>query len=189
MENYDKEFLDFMKAKYRITLDDATDGQESQIITFAVAWNVWKHAKRIYSQNSEISISRFMSDDHSRLDYIFEEFRRSKKAGLASQLFLAFKMGMERHIRWEEEILFPLARRKLGKDTAMLDELILQHKRIRGSIRDISGRLDSRDAGLENDLEQLLAGHDKMEEEGMYPWIDDSIDEREKGEVLSRMKA
>ncbi|MDE1871355.1 MAG: hypothetical protein KGI06_03885 [Candidatus Micrarchaeota archaeon] len=48
MEKYDKEFLDYMEKKYRITLEKATRGREVEIITFAVAWNVWKQAKKLY---------------------------------------------------------------------------------------------------------------------------------------------
>ncbi len=47
---YDKEFLDYMKSKYHITVEDATNGSEREIITFNVAWDIWKQAKRIYSQ-------------------------------------------------------------------------------------------------------------------------------------------
>jgi hypothetical protein len=49
MEKYDKEFLDYMEDKYNITLEKAKTGREVEIVTFAVAWNVWKQAKKIYS--------------------------------------------------------------------------------------------------------------------------------------------
>ena len=52
MEDYDKEFLDFMKNKYKITLENATKGTEREIITFAVAWNVWKQAKKVYARDA-----------------------------------------------------------------------------------------------------------------------------------------
>ncbi|MGC8651802.1 MAG: hypothetical protein ACP5UH_00925 [Candidatus Micrarchaeia archaeon] len=50
MVEYDKEFLEYMKSKYHITLGNATNGTEREIITFAVAWDVWKEAKRVYTQ-------------------------------------------------------------------------------------------------------------------------------------------
>jgi hypothetical protein len=49
MEKYDKEFLDYMKNKYKITLEKATSGSEMEIVRFAIAWDVWKQAKKIYS--------------------------------------------------------------------------------------------------------------------------------------------
>ena len=53
MVEYDREFLDYMKSKYHITLENAANGSEKEIITFAVAWDVWKEAKRVYSQKRE----------------------------------------------------------------------------------------------------------------------------------------
>jgi hypothetical protein len=50
MGKYDKEFLDYMETKYRITVERATNGSEKERITFAVAWDVWKQAKKIYSR-------------------------------------------------------------------------------------------------------------------------------------------
>ncbi len=55
MEEYDKEFLDYMKSKYRITPEKAKNGREVDIITFAVAWNVWKQAKKIYFYPQRVS--------------------------------------------------------------------------------------------------------------------------------------
>ncbi len=53
MENYDKEFLDYMEKEYKITLAKATSGREVEITTFAIAWNVWKQAKKVYSHSKQ----------------------------------------------------------------------------------------------------------------------------------------
>ena len=53
MVDYDKEFLGYMERKYHIDLEKATSGTEREIITFAVAWDVWKEAKRVFSNNSQ----------------------------------------------------------------------------------------------------------------------------------------
>lgn len=188
MEQYDKEFLEYMKNKYKLTLDKATNGTEQQIITFAVAWNIWKQAKNLYCKTEKEDIAEFMSKDHSRLDYIFQEFRKSKSTGESRQLFMEFEAGIGRHIKWEEEILFPLVRQKLGDDSPMIDELELQHRRIMDDLTRISANLKARDTGIETDLERLLAGHDKMEEEGIYQWIDAYIDDKAKRAALSRMR-
>ncbi|MEM3178144.1 MAG: hypothetical protein QXT36_03100 [Candidatus Micrarchaeaceae archaeon] len=37
MVEYNKEFLDYMRSKYKITIEGATHGTEREIITFAVA--------------------------------------------------------------------------------------------------------------------------------------------------------
>ncbi len=48
MKKYDKEFLDYMEKKYKINLEKATKGSEMEIIRFAIAWDVWKQAKKTY---------------------------------------------------------------------------------------------------------------------------------------------
>ena len=50
MADYDKEFLGYMKEKYHITIEKATNGSERERITFAVAWDAWKQAKRVYTK-------------------------------------------------------------------------------------------------------------------------------------------
>ena len=188
MEQYDKEFLDYMLSKYKLTLNEATNGTESQIITFAVAWDVWKHAKAIYSSADKESISGFMSKDHSRLDSIFQKFLASNNSDDRKQLFLEFKAGLERHMGWEENILFPAVKQELGDDSAMIDELIMQHDRMREDLTGITSGLKTGNASIETDMEQLLSAHDKMEEEGIYPWVDDNIESNEKIVILSKIR-
>ncbi len=53
MEKYDREFLEYMEDKYRITVENATNGSEREIITFAVAWDVWKQAKKVFTNQSQ----------------------------------------------------------------------------------------------------------------------------------------
>ena len=53
MVKYDKEFLDYMKEKYHITLYEATNGTEMQRIRFAIAWYIWKRAKKVFTENKE----------------------------------------------------------------------------------------------------------------------------------------
>ena len=37
-----------MEKKYGITLEKATSGKEMEIIRFALAWDIWKQARKIY---------------------------------------------------------------------------------------------------------------------------------------------
>lgn len=51
------------------------------------------------------NILEFMGKDHNRLDGIFKEFRtvKNKDYSRAKGLFHEFKIGIQRHIVWEEE--------------------------------------------------------------------------------------
>jgi len=56
------------------------------------------------------AITKFMGQDHDRLDELFREFQTLKGSDFAKakHAFSEFKRGLQRHIVWEEEILFPL---------------------------------------------------------------------------------
>jgi len=58
----------------------------------------------------------FMAADHDRLDSIFAEFRIMKNTDMASAktLFDDFIKGLQRHITWEEDILFPVFEDRTG---------------------------------------------------------------------------
>ncbi|MCL4278568.1 MAG: hemerythrin domain-containing protein [Ignavibacteriaceae bacterium] len=56
------------------------------------------------------SISEFMEQDHDRLDDIYIQFKelRDSDQNKAMDIFSEFKTDLQKHILWEEEILFPL---------------------------------------------------------------------------------
>ena len=62
------------------------------------------------------TVLEFMGKDHDRLDKIFKEFREVKTNDRAKliPLFHDFKTGLQRHIVWEEEILFPVFEDETG---------------------------------------------------------------------------
>ena len=58
----------------------------------------------------ERTISSMFDEDHDRLDELFKSFHRLKRTDLANaqQAFVDFKTGLQRHMVWEEDVLFPL---------------------------------------------------------------------------------
>jgi iron-sulfur cluster repair protein YtfE (RIC family) len=63
------------------------------------------------------SISHHYGQDHDRLDDLFRQFQALKLSDResAGRAFQEFKAGLERHIAWEEEILFPAFENKTGQ--------------------------------------------------------------------------
>lgn len=141
------------------------------------------------------SIAGFMQDDHDRLDKIFREFSRMKNKELkkAKPLFHDFKIGLQRHIVWEEEILFPLFEGRTGMhDAGPTFVMRMEHRQIKGFLEGIHDKIaESEVAGLdelENGLLEVLTAHNEKEENILYPWIDNSLNEEEKGNALFQMK-
>ena len=60
------------------------------------------------------TITAFFEQDHDRLDELFKTFQQLKRSDFAKakEAFAAFKIGLQRHIVWEESILFHCGKRK-----------------------------------------------------------------------------
>ena len=135
-------------------------------------------------------IYEFMSGDHRRLDALLAEAKNlcgSGDAGGAASKFEDFRHGLLRHIGWEEGILFGMVYEELeDRDVLIIDELKLQHARIREDLESIGeAPCDKASEPLIADLVAVLDAHDRMEEEGFYPWLDESLDESRMGEAMA----
>jgi regulator of cell morphogenesis and NO signaling len=64
------------------------------------------------------TITDFMARDHDRLDALFSRFQAAKTRVIESavRLFSEFKRGLQRHILWEEQILFPVFEGRTGME-------------------------------------------------------------------------
>lgn len=140
------------------------------------------------------NVLEFMGKDHDRLDKIFEEFRK-QYAGLqkARGLFHSFKTGLQRHIVWEEEILFPLFEEKMSmQDSGPTIVMRMEHRQIKGFLERIhdlitKGELNGiKEAAIE--LLDVLKAHNDKEENILYPWIDSEIAELARDEAFLKMK-
>ena len=62
------------------------------------------------------TIREFYEQDHDRLDELFKTFQQLKRSDFAKakEAFKEFKFGLQRHIVWEEDLLFPLWEEKTG---------------------------------------------------------------------------
>jgi iron-sulfur cluster repair protein YtfE (RIC family) len=139
-------------------------------------------------------ISNFMSSDHDRLDEIFKSFRILKNQDVkqANLLFSSFKSGLETHIVWEEEILFPIFERRTGmRDSGPTFVMRAEHRQIKGYLQKIHALIsvgDVKTDEFEAGLVEVLTAHNNKEESILYPWIDNSVRDDEKLESLRKMK-
>ena len=62
------------------------------------------------------TITDYYAKDHDRLDGLFKSYQQFKRSDFpkAKEAFVGFKFGLQRHIIWEEDILFPLFEKKMG---------------------------------------------------------------------------
>jgi iron-sulfur cluster repair protein YtfE (RIC family) len=140
-------------------------------------------------------IADFMEQDHDRLDGLFKDFQSAKARDLAQAkgIFSEFKRGLQRHIVWEEEILFPQFERRTGAgDGGPTTVMRLEHRRIKELLEGIHDRVAAGQADtgeFEHELLDVLMVHNTKEEAVLYPAIDRCVSEKEAAELIQAMNA
>ncbi len=143
---------------------------------------------------SNQTITNYYEQDHDRLDELFKQFQASKREDYshAKDCFREFKLGLQRHIVWEEEILFPLFEEKTGvKDIGPTAVMRMEHREIKEALEAIHEKVrqaDPKSDAEEAQLLDILKQHNDKEEQVLYPAIDKLIDETEKANVFRAMQ-
>src|SRR5262245_65377049 len=97
--------------------------------------------------------------DHDRLDALLAEFRRLKRIDYpkAKENFKQFKFGLQRHIVWEEQILFPAFERHTGmRDMGPTAVMRAEHRQIGERLEAIHDKVRCADPDSDREEEALL---------------------------------
>jgi len=137
------------------------------------------------------SINEHYTHDHDRLDDLFHQFQTLKTSDRQNAIknFEEFKAGLERHIAWEEEILFPSFEKKFGPG-GPTEVMRWEHRKIRKFLDAIAEKLTHRDHDTESEeieLESVLCLHNHKEEDILYPMIDQVTSDEERSEIFAAM--
>lgn len=139
------------------------------------------------------TITEYYEEDHDRLDELFKNFQKWKHSDYsrAKEYFVQFKFGLQRHIIWEEEVLFPLFEQKTGMEqygpTAVMRG---EHQQIGEYLEALHQKVQksdpesSREEGM---LVEVLGLHNQKEENILYPAIDRMITPEERESVFTAM--
>ncbi len=141
------------------------------------------------------TITTFYEEDHDRLDELFKVFQTSKRSDFAKakEAFKEFKVGLQRHIVWEEELLFPMWEEKTGMiEDGPTPVMRFEHSQIKQQLDAIHQKVEGQN--LDTDQEEqallnLLSSHNRKEERALYPAIDNVINTDEREKVFSDMKS
>lgn len=142
---------------------------------------------------SEQNIKTYFEADHDRLDNLFKRFQEFKQTDFpqAKECFKEFKLGLQRHIVWEEEILFPLFERKTGMTSGPTQVMRIEHRQIRDFLEAIHKKVQVQDPGSdpeEHGLLSVLSVHNQKEEAILYPTIDRLMSDEDRAYVFGAMK-
>ena len=140
------------------------------------------------------AVSSYFQEDHEKLDGLFDQFQalRACDYAEAKRYFKDFKFGLERHIAWEEQILFPLFEAKTrSKESGPTAVMRFEHKQIKEKLERLHAKVreESPDSDEEeSELLYLLAQHNKKEENILYPMIDQITSEEERKHIFHEME-
>jgi iron-sulfur cluster repair protein YtfE (RIC family) len=131
--------------------------------------------------------------DHDRLDALFADFARLRRSDFARarEVFMEFKFGLQRHIVWEENVLFPLFEQKTGIHRGGPTEVMrIEHRRIGGCLEAIHRKVKAHDpdCGEEEALLEVLTAHNEKEEAILYPALDHLLSDAEKAAAFEVME-
>ncbi len=137
------------------------------------------------------SVAKFMSADHDRLDNILENYRKARNDKKAAALFFSeFKKGLQRHIIWEEEILFPMFEDKIEVRDGPTEAMRIEHRSIKEFLEGIHDKVSEGDTcteAIERGMLAMLMPHNDKEESVLYPFIDLETSEKEREDAFKRM--
>ena len=137
------------------------------------------------------SLKRFFEADHEKLDQRFVNYMNLKNESYprAVECFFLLKTGLQRHILWEEEIIFPLFLKKTDNERANR-VMRLEHRRILEILDDLTEKIqhgNRRTEAEEYQLLFLLGEHALNEEMVLYPAIDAMITLEESEEAFRQL--
>ncbi len=141
-----------------------------------------------------VTLAAFYAVDHDDIDRLLEEFRAANRGEQPAPLamYREFKTRLERHIGWEEDILFPLFERLSGLvDNGPTAVMRSEHRTIRTLLDSIDATLQKGETGIDADesaLLEALAVHNLKEETILYPLIDRQVSAADREAVFARMR-
>lgn len=144
---------------------------------------------------SEQTVTVFYEKDHDRLDELFKTFQTSKRVDFAKakEAFKEFKVGLQRHIVWEEELLFPVWEEKTGMiEDGPTPVMRFEHSQIKQLLDAIHEKVKGQNLDTDQDeqaLVNLLSSHNRKEERALYPAIDNVTSEEERATVFGNMNS
>lgn len=147
-----------------------------------------------------VSVTELLEEDHRRLDALAEGMFAAARDGRdATALASAFTEGLARHIRIEEEVLFPVFEARTGMTRGPTTVMRMEHRAIEqqlANVREAVARLAAApgDKDALTDLEDaramlvgILEAHNAKEENVLYPMTDRVLPGAERDDVVRRI--
>ncbi|MCB0418870.1 MAG: hemerythrin domain-containing protein [Bdellovibrionales bacterium] len=126
----------------------------------------------------ELFLETLLNEDHERIDALFEQYleRRKNKGKDALKLFGAYQDALLKHMKLEEDLIFPvLERHPKERATQEVVEMLQEHDSIRSCLAKTRGLCDGSSDDVEaaeRHLFEELHEHNAREEMHVYPHLE-----------------
>lgn len=153
--------------------------------------------RRDVAPGSLRAVNEALSWDHDRLEDIERRVFEARSAGdhaSAAQRFREFDFGLRRHIRFEEQILFPAFEERTGLPAHAGPTGVMrsEHREIEALLEGLRAVIELPGPAadvLRADLMRVLGWHNEKEENVLYPGIDRLLTEQENDALVARIQA
>lgn len=177
---------------------------------FPMEWEAGRHralVARLRPKDREATVAGYFGRDHEEIDVLLEYVRRDLGEAVRSggtppatlrPYFEEFKRRLERHMGWEERLLFPAVESGALELAAGPGRVMrLEHQEIHRRIAELQELVRSSAEGenvpaaaqrLLEELLSILAGHNMKEEAVYYPLSDRRLSREESERLLSEVR-
>jgi len=136
------------------------------------------------------SLRALLTVDHARLEWIFTELMNAVEGAdqpTLQQAWTDFESGLLRHLEAEERLIVPALEVEHPEEIRMLRR---DHARIRGLIAElgVSTDLHLLRSHMAEELLQRLRSHARWEDETLYRWAEEAIDETGRRSLFETLK-
>lgn len=148
------------------------------------------------SPDPETSVTGYLSTDHDRLDQLFADADQRVMAGDfagAAPILAQFASGLRRHIRLEDEVLFPTFERVTGMADGPVEVMRYEHRAIELHLEQMVAAVDERDRGAfvaeKVAMLGVLGDHNDKEEAIIYPLTDAHLPPDERVRLVASLRS
>ncbi len=144
-------------------------------------------------KNTKSALAEFFAHDHDALDVHLDLIDFDDPSSALPALS-EFHRRLERHIVWEEDVLFPAARRVApGYIDGPIDVMRREHREIRARKAEALERLRGGDGAGARErigvMRAVMREHTAKEERVLYPLCDQLLSDAEAGRILRLLES
>jgi iron-sulfur cluster repair protein YtfE (RIC family) len=137
--------------------------------------------------------SRYLEDDHARLLSLLERAEQALAAdpAIAGEALRGFASGLARHMRLEEEVVFPLFEVRTGLVGGPTDLMRQEHVELETTVEALQAALARGSCAAFGEAAALFrrrfSSHVSKEEHFVYPAVEQGLSDAERRALVSRL--